>query len=308
MPIVALLLPVLLVAPLPTFAAEPRPSPAPPARGPEGAWDTPAGRVELARDGERVTGRIVAPRPGGPFAAGELVLQGTFVEDSVAARVRPGLVAPGCGALADEAWVTLLLTRSGRLTGALASRAPCAAATTSVTFTRAAPADAAPGRVMLGPPAAQGAYDPRGQGADAFARLMHDGAAWLQEGRFEKARERFLEAIRLRADRGEAYNGVGVSFYARNDYDQAIEWYKRGLEADPGHPDLYYNLACAYALVGKKHMALRYLRLAALKGWTEVDALDKDPDWSALREARDPGFLEVRQLMVEPPPPLPVSD
>jgi hypothetical protein len=62
-------------------------------------------------------------------------------------------------------------------------------------------------------------------------------------------------------------------------------------------------MACSYALKGKKPLALRYLRLAANKGYTEVEALDGDTDLESLRE--EPEFKEIREQMVNPPPPVP---
>ena len=87
--------------------------------------------------------------------------------------------------------------------------------------------------------------------------FLHQGAALMQEGRFEAARKEFKKAVDVAPARGEAYNGVGVTFAMRQDYDAAIDWYKKGLEAAPGFGDLYYNLACAYSRQDKASMAVR---------------------------------------------------
>ncbi len=72
----------------------------------------------------------------------------------------------------------------------------------------------------------------------------------------------------------------GVTFYARGDFDEALAWYKRALEADPRFGDAYYNMACLYALQGHKPLALRYLRLAALNRYSDEAQLQEDPDSS----------------------------
>lgn len=272
----------------------------------EGFWETPAGQLELRRKGERVLGRLVAPVAGGALGANTPVFEGTFFEDSLSGELRVGVVAPGCGAAADRAFVMLLLTRSGKLTGGASSKAACAGQVPSVTFTRSA---AGPRSLaaMAAPPLPDGTYDPRGirvrELPKSVGTLMLEGEEALHAGRFEDARKLFEAALAKDDKVGEAYNGVGVTFYARNDFDAAIGWYKRGLEAAPGFRDLYYNLACAYSLVGKKAMALRYLRLAVTKGYVELEPLDKDPDLDPLRD--DPDFQTIRAAVETPPPPMP---
>ena len=113
--------------------------------------------------------------------------------------------------------------------------------------------------------------------------IVRDGGAWLSEGNFESARRRFLEAIEIDATIPEAYNGVGVTFRMRNDLAQALEWYKKPLAVDA-----YYNMACIYALEGKKEMALRYLQIAALNGYATAEGIDRDPDLEPVHD--EPGY------------------
>jgi tetratricopeptide (TPR) repeat protein len=110
----------------------------------------------------------------------------------------------------------------------------------------------------------------------------------LHEGNFEAARRRFLEAIDADAAVPEAYNGVGVTFRMRNDLPRALEWYKKALAVDPDFGDAYYNMACVYALEGRKDLALRYLQIAALNGYATAEGMDGDPDLEALRG--EPGY------------------
>jgi hypothetical protein len=127
-------------------------------------------------------------------------------------------------------------------------------------------------------------------------RVLHEGKALLEAGRFERARERFHDALELDPARAEAYNGVGVTFYARGDLDEAAAWYKRALQAQPGFGDAYYNLGCAYALQGHREQALRFLRLAALNHYTELPQLQADPDLASLRASGD--LAAIESLMV----------
>ena len=45
----------------------------------------------------------------------------------------------------------------------------------------------------------------------------------------------------------------------------------------------YYNMACVYALLGRKELALRYLQIAAMNGYATAEGMDGDPDLEAVR-------------------------
>src|SRR5207244_10906753 len=92
------------------------------------------------------------------------------------------------------------------------------------------------------------------------------------------------DAMEKDPQRAEAWNGMGVTYYARGDYDEALAWYKRSLEADPRFGDAYYNMACVYALQAHKDLAFAYLRMAALNHYSERELMDKDPDLVSLRD------------------------
>jgi tetratricopeptide (TPR) repeat protein len=123
---------------------------------------------------------------------------------------------------------------------------------------------------------------------EAARGLLRDGGKWLAEGNFEQARRRFLEAIEADANLPEAYNGVGVTYRMRNDLPRALEWYKKALTVDADFGDAYYNMACVYALDGRKDLALRYLQIAALNGYATAGGMDEDPDLEGLRG--EPGY------------------
>src|SRR5207237_5817710 len=68
-------------------------------------------------------------------------------------------------------------------------------------------------------------YDPRaarkaGTPQGEAEKMLVIGAAYLEEGRFERARKAFREALEKDPQRAEAYNGVGVTYYARGDFDE----------------------------------------------------------------------------------------
>jgi len=240
-----------------------------------GEYDTPLGRVRVAGDGTTFTGTLVAPRGACRFKAGEPVLKGTLLDDSLAGQVR--LCLTGC---ADaEAWAgAVLLVGPKALSGAAHVKKGCAAPALGknggLAFTRAPPAGARP----------TAPKPPSGQARAQAREILRDGAAWLAEGNFEKARKRFQDAIALDGRIPEAFNGVGVTFRMRNDLGSALGWYKKALAVDPDFGDAYYNMACVYALQGQPELALRYLQIAAMNGYATAEGIDEDPDLESLRD------------------------
>jgi len=202
---------------------------------------------------------------------------------------------------------SLAMTAPGpteRLSRTASPKAPRRFALAALDLHRAAPkasiAEAAVGEPALRPVGAEPAVSrgsPEGSGASTQVslsdRLLQEGLGHLNTGHFERARKVFREALALEPARAEAYNGVGVTYWARGDLDEALAWYKRALEADPRFGDAYYNIACAYSLQGHKELALRYLRLAALNHYSAREQLEKDPDLANLRgEPELAGILE----------------
>lgn len=259
-----------------------------------GAWDTPAGRMDLKRKGDSVGGVLMSALEGVGIETPLLMLHGTFYEDNVSAEVRLGLVAPECGDTDKKAFVLLLLTRSGKLTGGVSTKEPCASGVTSVTFHRS---KAQANGVAVRPGTAT---TPGNAASDASVdAALHAAFDLMQAGRFEAARRAFVKITTQAPTRGEAYNGAGVTYAMRNEWREAIDWYKKGLEAQPAFADLYYNLACAYSRMGNTKMALRYLKLSAAKGWTDLEVMEEDSDLAPVRASE--GFAEIRSLMKTAP-------
>jgi tetratricopeptide (TPR) repeat protein len=259
----------------------------------DGDYDSPLGRVRIASGEQGVTGTLVAPSALCPFRAGTEVLRGTLLDDSLAGQMRVCLAGRGCRE--KEAWSSaVLLVGPGHLSGAVhVAQKGCLGPfgkKGGVTLARS-------GGASTGTPTATQITTPNAtptrtsSPADATARraqarrLLRDGAGYLAEGSFEKARHRFLEAIEADPKVPEAYNGVGVTWRMRNDLREALAWYKKALAVDPDFGDAYYNMACVYAVEGRAGLALRYLKIAYLNGYATAEGIAQDPDLASLRES-----------------------
>ncbi len=60
-------------------------------------------------------------------------------------------------------------------------------------------------------------------------------------------------------------------------------------------PIVFYNLACSYALVGKKRLAISKLRKSVELGYHDLEHLKRDPDLKSLHQ--DTGFEEVVRML-----------
>jgi hypothetical protein len=252
-----------------------------------GEYDSPLGRVRVTGDGTTFGGVLLAPAGPCRFRAGDQVLKGTLLDDSLAGEVRLCQGGPACAE--PETWAkALLLVAPKALTGAAHVKAGCAAPlgkNGGLTLTRAAPAASRGVKPPRPPPPPP---KPTASARQRALPVMQDAANWLKEGNFERARKRFQDAALLDPRSPEAYNGVGVTFRMRDDLPAALDWYKKALAVDPDFGDAYYNMACVYALQGQKELALRYLQIAAMNGYATAEGIDEDPDLEPVRQ--EPGY------------------
>ena len=85
--------------------------------------------------------------------------------------------------------------------------------------------------------------------------------------------------------------GEALACFAQEQYDKALEELQRLLEETPGDPAVLYNLACAYARLGKKEEALGHLRRAIKTDGDFRDNAKDDPDLDSLRD--EPEFSAI---------------
>jgi len=77
--------------------------------------------------------------------------------------------------------------------------------------------------------------------------------------------------------------------------------YRKGLRLDlklsrllPHEPEVHYNLACSYALLGEKKKAIETLRKAVILGYRDYSHMQEDPDLESLRN--DEEFKEIIRI------------
>jgi len=75
----------------------------------------------------------------------------------------------------------------------------------------------------------------------------------------------------------------------KKDYDKSVRLFKKVYYQFPKDPVGFtsaYNVACGYALAGKKEEALDWLEISLVAGFKKIDHLRKDPDLDSLRNEK----------------------
>jgi tetratricopeptide (TPR) repeat protein len=99
-----------------------------------------------------------------------------------------------------------------------------------------------------------------------------------------KRRPEYIEALIPLA---EAYTRKGL-------YEKGLEMDQRLSKLCKEDPIVHYNLACSYALVGKKKEALKALRRSVELGYCDFAHLRRDPDLKGLHG--DPDFDSLASI------------
>lgn len=99
----------------------------------------------------------------------------------------------------------------------------------------------------------------------------------------------FCEDILARApEHLEALALLGEAFTAQGDFQKGLEADLRLSRLRPDSGVVYYNLACSYALTGRKEEALVTLKRALALGYSDREHLCNDSDLASLHD--DPRF------------------
>jgi GNAT superfamily N-acetyltransferase len=80
----------------------------------------------------------------------------------------------------------------------------------------------------------------------------------------------------------------GHHYHQAGDLEQALDWYKRSIEAGSAPAWVLYNTACCQALSGDRANALKNVRLAIERGFGPIEHIRSDTDLKSLHD--EPGW------------------
>ncbi len=85
-------------------------------------------------------------------------------------------------------------------------------------------------------------------------------------------------------DHGKSWKDLATDAFGKQDWQDAIYWYRMALEADPQDNHGWYNLACVYMYVEQREKAIDALVAAFETGWDDLSHTRSDPDVTAILE------------------------
>lgn len=104
----------------------------------------------------------------------------------------------------------------------------------------------------------------------------------------------------LRADRdrsprsGHDWYSRGMHLHNSERYEEAIEAFRKSIGLGYREGASTYNIACGYALLGRKAEALDALEKSIAAGYDDPGHIDSDDDLDGIR--REPRFREIRRM------------
>ena len=128
--------------------------------------------------------------------------------------------------------------------------------------------------------------------------------------RYGRAAKRYQQAIKLKENSASFHSNLGTAYFAEKKYDKASMEYSKALTLDPdiferksrGGVSLQlastedrakyeYVIAKMYASQGNSERCLLYLRKAIEDGYTRIEDVYKDREFTGIR--KDPRFTEL---------------
>lgn len=88
------------------------------------------------------------------------------------------------------------------------------------------------------------------------------GEAWIRSRDDQNALLAYEKAYHLRPQWEWAYLGIGNIYSNRKQYQDAMRWYNRALQANSRSPDVYYYIAVTFYTIGDHDNARRNLEIA----------------------------------------------
>jgi len=136
-----------------------------------------------------------------------------------------------------------------------------------------------------------GVYSINGQESTASLKKANQ---LLQAGKPGQAKSMLQKITASQPENGQAWFRLGSAYHQLKEYEKAVDAYHRAEELHAVPPQFTrYNIACAYALDGKKTKAFESLDGAILTGFGNVELLNQDEDLANLRD--DPQFDDIVQ-------------
>jgi tetratricopeptide (TPR) repeat protein len=109
------------------------------------------------------------------------------------------------------------------------------------------------------------------------------GDCYWRLGEVDQAVYHYQKSLSVQPGFLQAMHGLVLIYMNKEDYDKSIELLHIMREINPNNPDVYYNIACAYAKKNMKEESVSWLKQAIHKGFKRIDLIRNDSDLAAVR-------------------------
>ena len=121
--------------------------------------------------------------------------------------------------------------------------------------------------------------------------LIEEAQQAAQDQDWTKAAALFKQVTEIDPKNGRAWHMLGYSLHAAGKLDDALPIHLKTAEFPNTKPTGLYNAACVYALKKDKKNAFEYLDKAIDAGFTQLETLENDTDFDAVR--KEPEFEKL---------------
>ncbi len=95
-----------------------------------------------------------------------------------------------------------------------------------------------------------------------FVRAIELGSTLMHQGKLDEAIRQFQEATRLKADRANAHNNLGIVLGEKGQIEEAISQFQEAIRLEPGYAEAHNNLGTALGMKGQFDEAIRQYQAA----------------------------------------------
>ncbi|MGO8879445.1 MAG: tetratricopeptide repeat protein [Desulfomonilaceae bacterium] len=118
---------------------------------------------------------------------------------------------------------------------------------------------------------------------------------WLTNGHLDEATNLLKEGIAKYPDSTALFSPYALALAMSGNFGDAIRWMRKAVDAEPGDPAHYYNLAGMYALNHQDTLAFQTLNTAIDRGYRNLNKILEDPVFERLRN--QPEFEKIKSRL-----------
>ncbi len=141
------------------------------------------------------------------------------------------------------------------------------------------------------------------------------GSAYFAQKDLKKAEKYYKKALNMKNDEASFHMNMGSLYFERKKYEKGMEEWRKGLALDrnvlrnsavslvgnsASSAERRYFMARLMATSGEVDLTIEYLKQAITDGFTDIDAIRKQPDFDHVRQdKRFIDFMENAEVLIK---------